>query len=68
MTPEEYRIYNRDRMRKVRMEQRSYRIHVVILNREKKLLAHGKCPVCEMLLKSSFHIKCPYLDRNSAQK
>lgn len=30
------------------------------LHRE-RLIQEGKCPVCEMLMKSKYHVKCPYL-------
>lgn len=44
------RKYNQKYMAKVRRKEK-----------QKELLAQGKCPVCEMLLKSEWHEKCPYL-------
>jgi len=31
-------------------------------NHRKRLLLEEKCPVCEMLLESEYHFKCPFLD------
>jgi hypothetical protein len=46
------RAYNREFMRKARAKKAW-----------QKALAQGKCPVCSMLLKSDFHIRCKYLDK-----
>jgi C4-type Zn-finger protein len=38
-----------------------YRAHYLTELRAKRLIDSGRCPVCEMLLASTYHTNCPYL-------
>ena len=53
-----HREYNREHMRRVRA------LNVDAVH-EKRMVAKGKCPVCEMLLKSKYHEGCPWLPQIS---
>ena len=46
-----HRDYNREWMKRDRAKKRW-----------QQSIDKGKCPVCTMLLKSTYHIRCPYLD------
>lgn len=52
------KAYKRDWMRKWRKEQRA-------VLRPGKLLKRGKCPICEMLLASSYHTQCRALSSST---
>ena len=54
--------YHRDWMRKYRAKQSPPGE-----KREKKLLKQGKCPVCEMLLVSTYHTTCGYVAQKNRQ-
>lgn len=56
--------YHREWVRKYRAEHKEEMNIILIEVKRKRLLAKGKCPVCEMLLVSQYHIKCPYLNEN----
>ena len=42
-----------------------YRKHYVTERRAQEYIKSGKCPVCMMLLTSSYHKNCSYLDEQS---
>lgn len=63
------RTYHREWMRRKRQQMREEMADILIERarareerRVAKLILEGKCPVCEMLLISTFHIRCKYLD------
>lgn len=57
--------YHKEWMRRHRMQHKQEINLVLIEIKRKRLLAKGKCPVCEMLLVSQYHIKCPFLLENN---